>query len=388
VKHVKLSANPRAAGSLQRFFKWAGARLGEDQNIPHLSVFTASTAFSFPKDFSVSDYSGLLFCHVSKDGPVEKLVAYWADEQHFAAHVEIFKSKLSLHGPYLAGAIIEVHRSRPRFWSRHKLGTWILALAAFVGALSALRDYSAVLLAAPDVVLTQPDAGRLDIVEGTGLAALVSASSEVRTTPSKISFVSAKAKARTGGSVFQLRIEPDVVRLPAGQTITVKMFGTAPEHSKGQGAPDVYELEVNAQADTGIFRRVRPIDTSREVWVWAAKDQIGMSRWQASNSAKQECKFVGTLYSAAARPQGIPVEIRLSSMLGMVTAVYVWAPSASIGLPLTVNDEGVTTRKFEFQTAQLENFSQYQLQVTLQMTESVTKEVCERQAANVKVSFP
>jgi hypothetical protein len=68
--------------------------------------------------------------------------------------------------------------------------------------------------------------------------------------------------------------------------------------------------------------------------------------------------------------------------------VYVWAPSASIGLPLTVNDEGVTTRKFEFQTAQLENFSQYQLQVTLQMTESVTKEVCERQAANVKVSFP
>lgn len=385
---MKLSANPRAATSLQRFFKWAGARLGEDQSIPHLSVFTASTGFSFPKDFSVSDYSGLLFCHVSKDGPDEKLVAYWIDEQHFAAHADIFKSKLSLHGPDLAGVIIEVHRSRPRFWSRYKLGTWILALAAFVGALSALRDYSAVLLAAPDVVLTQPDAGRLDIVEGTGFATSVSASSEVRTTPSKVSFVSAKVRARTGGSVFQLRIEPDVMRLPAGQTITVKMFGTAPEHSKGQGAPDVYDLEVNAQADTGIFRRVRPIYTSRELWVWATKDRIGMARWQASNSASQQCKLVGTLYSAAARPQGIPVEILLSSKLGVVTAVYVWAPSASVGSPLTVNDEGFTTRKFEFQTGPLEGFSQYQLQVTLQMSEPVTSEVCAKQAGEVKVSFP
>lgn len=385
---MKRSANSATTNSAQQSLKWASTRLGEDDpRIPHFSVFSAREGFSFPKDFSVSDFKGLLFCHVSKEGTSEKVIAYWVDEQHYKAHSDIFKRKLSIYGPDLAGATIETRRPHDPFWRRYKVGTWILAMAALLGALSALRDYSAVLFAAPDVVLTQPDSGRLDIVEGTAFAASVSASSEVRITPSKVSFASALVKPRIQGSAFGLRIEPDVVRLPAGQTITVRMFGTAPEHSKGQGAPDVYDLEIKADAITGIFRH-RPIHTTRELWVWTAKDRIGMARWQASTSGKQECKLVGTLYSAAARPQGIPVEIRLSNKLGEVTAVYVWAPSAPIGPPLTVNDEGITTRKFEFQTAPLEGFSQYQLQVMLQMSEPVTSEVCSRQAGNVKVSFP
>jgi hypothetical protein len=118
----------------------ANRALTDDENtIPYCSVFKGDVGFSFPTDFSIQDYQGLLFCYVSKDNRDAKIVADWRSENHYRVSADRFKRDLKWIDTEWAGAVVEVQRRREPFWKRNVTAS-ILAIAALFGAISAIRD--------------------------------------------------------------------------------------------------------------------------------------------------------------------------------------------------------------------------------------------------------
>src|ERR1700680_1189181 len=117
-----------------------------ESSIPYCVVFSQSIKFSFPPDFSISEYRGLLSCQAAKDtlGSKVKIIVYWRDEDHFRAHGGRLNDKLVLGAPDSAGPVIDVRQQRESFLKRHSLAAEVIGIAALFGALSGIRDYYSV----------------------------------------------------------------------------------------------------------------------------------------------------------------------------------------------------------------------------------------------------
>ena len=349
--------------------------------VPYLAVFLVRRGFAFAKEFSVSRYGGLLLCHVAggsgAGASTDKVVAYWSDELHFKAGVAMFCADLGLGDPEFTGAAIDVKRSPDRFWKRYKIGTWILAVAAFFGALSALRDYYQVMFAVPEVELSHSDVKRIDVIEGDQIAASVSALSEVRFATTTVKFDSALLQPRSGGAAVKLRIAPPMLaNLSTGKQEPATAYGPAPQLANNGEAPDVYDLTVTGTARAGMFRNPRHhVQTEkRELWVWPRKAKFGSKKIWLENRV---CSLRETLYNPVARPDGVSALITLTSRSAEVIDMYVAAPGTNVPQPVKKESGGMTTRTSEFKTPALGNFSQYFIKVSLQPLKSATPD-CDR----------
>src|SRR5438045_1020076 len=71
--------------------------LTKDENIiPYCSVFTNGPNFSFPTNFAVSEYPGLLFCHALRDAQGTRLIACWKSKNHLRLAEAKFRDDLGL----------------------------------------------------------------------------------------------------------------------------------------------------------------------------------------------------------------------------------------------------------------------------------------------------
>lgn len=362
----------------------------DDPPIPYLATFEIPTDFSFPKDFKVTDFRGLLFCHATKGGRIDRLSSYWLDKESFNLFADRFNRKLNLPNPEFTGSTVDIKRREKAPWKPrdHFSGReWVLAVFALVGAGLGLRDYAAVLFAAPDVVLVYPDAGHANAVVGQEFTVPLTVSSEVRFAPASVNLRSASIRLKSGGPAIEVSLNPQILpNLAAGQSQSLAVSGSAPQRTPASLTPDIYDLSVTGDAKAGIIRKRRSLaDTKRELWVWPAEP--GAPHPTFSHVAANLCELDGVIYISKSYPQGLAAAFTLVAPVGRVRQMYISGASNSTQEPLRSDTDSVSTLKNEYQTPPLDRFQFYRYSATIYLTKEATQSECESLASNLTASL-
>jgi len=291
--------------------------------IPYTTTHAIPLDFSFPKEFKIADFRGLLFCHTLKGDQANKLTSYWLDKESFRLFADRFHRKLGLASPEFQGSLLDVECREKPWWKPRELLSgreWVLAVFALVGAGLGLRDYAAVLFAIPDVAVVYPDAGHANAVVGQEFAIPLTVSSEVRFAPVTVSFRSASIQPESRGPTVELSVNPQILpNLTAAQSQSITLSGSAPQRSPASVTPDIYDLIVTGDSKAGIIsgiilgRRTLPIP-KRELWVWPAKPVAPHPTF--SRAAGSVCELDGVAYISKSYPQGLPAAFALVAPAG------------------------------------------------------------------------
>jgi hypothetical protein len=355
--------------------------------VPYSAVFTISSPFSVPSPFSISDFPGLLVCHVVKGTPHDRVMTYWLDEPHFRAYMDSFMRTIGVTNLSYTGAAVEIKlRKDPwwRFWRRISAKELVIAIFAFTGAVLGIRDYSAVLFAAPDVTLSYSGMERIDSVEGSQITVPVTVRSEVRFAPAFVKFTSAAILPRSGTREAKLLIDTSSLpSLVTGEFKSINLAVQAPAHDNDSKLPDIYDLEVTAETKAGILRWRKSISAKREFWVWPAQPSGPLPR--VSHVAGPVCELTGIVYIAKPYPKGLAAQFALVAMGRTLPDMSVTADRDAASSERTFFT--TSTRKIEFQTPPIEKFYPYPYRISLISAQPVTSIQCEGWSRGLKVSL-
>ncbi len=253
------------------------------------------------------------------------------------------------------------------------------------GACLGIRDYLAVLIAAPDVAISYPDSGRFDVVEGAQITVPVTVWSQVRFAAAKVSFSS--ESMQLGTTSKQLNVDAGVLpTLASGQSASVKITGASPGHRKMQEPPDVYTLSVTAAAEAGALWPSRQIHApSREVWVWSAAPSAPHPK--VLQAVGQVCESKGLVYVSKPSARGLDAEFILNSPRGVITEMSVTAAANSSQHVSHADTASTTTRKIAFHTPPFEKFQEYHYSLILYSSKPVTQSDCETWTRALEVNL-
>lgn len=384
---LKLLVNARGR---RKYIALVARTLTTDENIlPYWSVFTAGPGFSFPENFSIANYPGLLFCHTSANIMDTKVIACWRHPNQFRAYERRFKQDLALSVTNWTGAVVQVCKPAEALWKRHSLAASILGIAALFGALSAIRDYFTVLFGAPYAGLAYTENRRIDVVERGSIAVPFTVLSEVRFAPMKVTFDSASIRPKASGSGQKLAFDNTVLSsLSPGQSAIVKLYGVAPEHSKTNYSPDVYDIHAVATAQAGIFRARRSVEPpSRELWVWP--ERLGASPLRFLQIVgTNNCVLGGSVYPSKPYPRGVRIEIVYARAPQEIAKVYLEATGTNFGDTSFV-DVGVgpnRVMKKEFNTSALTPFEEFHYKIYLYLSKPIASHDCANWSHDFQVA--
>lgn len=390
--NVMLARTVHLAKALAAWFKRrttdlgvALASLGEIiVGIPCACVFSLPSGFAYPDQFSISKYAGLVFCHVVRAANGDTLILYWSDETHLRLYLDALAQDLNIkEKPQAVGPVIEL-RPRSSWWKRYSLAGKIVAVAALFGAFSAIQSYIAVWVSVPRASISYSETGRLDAVEGGYIVVPVAVTSEVRFAPLQVTFDPPKIQSRSGNALQTLKV--DAASLPPnlnpGQSIQVKIYGTAPKLDSGQTSPVDYDISVSAIVKAGILRSSNHADAGkRELRVWPAtlrKRAIAFSK-----RYRNTCQFEDTLYLSRPYRAGLQGEIVAAGSPGEVSDLNTTAPDNS-----TTHDARQTVVKVTFKTPPFGTaFQEYNYQVFLDLSAPPSDETCLAWARKLDTSF-
>jgi hypothetical protein len=352
--------------------------------IPYSAIFTVPRHFSYPSQFSASDYPGLLFCHFVRGTGDEKVVTYWTDENHFKMSGGSFQSHMGLNDPDLAGFAVDL-RPRIGLWKRYSLGEKIVGIAALFGAFSVIQNYLAVWISAPYVAMSYSEIGMLDVVEGGPIVVPINVLSEVLFAPEKVTFGTPTLRSQSTGATLTLNVDaPSLPNLSPAQSVQVKIIGTAPLLKKDRTSPEIYDLYITASAKAGIFRFPSAVSSGRrELRIWPTQARQSLTRIALLGS--NTCELDGILYLSKPYPQGFRAEITSSSSTGDIADMNVAALTASDLTKSTAADRSTT--KVEFRTPPFEKFEQYTYKVYLELFKPTTNQGCASWSSKVDVRF-
>ena len=357
----------------------------KDAQIPYFAVFTKSATISFPPDFSAASFPGLLFCHIVRGSTSDQVITYWRDEEHFKAHSPAFLSGVGLTGQSGCGLVVDLKQQSVSVWERLSLKEWVLGIFALAGAILGIRDYLAVLIAAPDVTISYPDFGRLDVVEGAQISVPVTVWSQVRFASAKVSF--SLASMQLGITSKQLNLDAAVLpNLASGQSTSVKITGTAPGHTETQESPDVYILSIEAKAKAGVLWPSGQIHApSREVWVWRAAPSAPHPT--VVRAVGQVCESKGLVYVSKPSVSGLDAEFVLNSPRDVITEMSVTAAANSSQRISQAETASTTTRKIAFRTPPFDKFQEYHYNLILYSSKAVARSDCETWVGALEVNL-
>ncbi len=361
------------------------ASLGEIVvGIPCACVFSLPSGFAYPDQFSISKYAGLVFCHVVRSANGDTLILYWSDEAHLGLYLDALVQDLNIKvKPQAVGSAIEL-RPRSSWWKRYSLAGKIVAVAALFGAFSAIQSSVAVWVSAPRASISYAETGRLDAVEGSDIVVPVTVTSEVRFAPLQVTFDPPTIRSRSGNALQTLKV--DAASLPPnlnpGQSIQVKIYGTAPKLDSGQTSSVGYDISVSASVKAGILRSSNNADAGkRELRVWPAtlrKRAIAFAR-RYGNS----CQFEDTLYLSRPYRRGLLGEIVAAGPPGEVSDLNTTALFDSRD-----HDALRTTIKVKFHTPPFEAaFQEYKYQVYLDLSAPPSDETCRAWSGKLDTRF-
>jgi hypothetical protein len=360
--------------------------LSDKERVAFCAVYPVAPDFTLPADFDPSSTSGLTLCHLTRSS-APTLVCYWRDESSYRAYEGALRRRLGVAAPLWDGFAVDVRAPKSPWWKPTSVRTLLLAIAATFGALSGIRDYFAVLIAAPDVLIANAESGRLNAVEGEQVVAPITVVSSIRYTPARIQFETPFIEAAESRKRTALQMEvPVVPSLAAGQSLQLRVIGTTPPHSPGKASPDVYDISVKARANAGLlgWMWTRTLELqSRKLWVWP--NRLGIPPPAVSAAAGKTCELTGTVYAPRAYPQGLRGEVVMTSEPRQVLALGVSAAGVTEVTPEQDTSHTVTT--LSFRTAAIDRFQVYPYVLTVALSGPVTKSTCENWAGRVQVAF-
>jgi hypothetical protein len=358
----------------------------DSDRIPFYARYPVPAAFTFPADFSTSNYAGLTVCHLLPAPPDQHLVSYWRDEQSYRAYEGPFRAALALPAPRQFGVVTGIKREKDVWWKPKSLSAAVLAVAATFGGLTAIRDYFAVLFALSDVTLTYGDASHVDAVEGDQVAIPVTALSGVRFTQETVLFDAPVLQPNPGNTKPWTFDATTIPSLSAAQPQKVTVMGTAPPHSGKQGGPDIYHLNLSSSAKAGVLTGVvlkgRATAPDKELWIWSTKP--GLSRPKTGRTYGTSCEFLGDLDSPRAYAQGLSIEVVVVARRGEVSALNVSA-QGGISAAEEISSDG-TAFVAGVHWPALEKFRTYSYRIFLEGAKPADRSLCEQWIDKMRVA--
>jgi hypothetical protein len=316
---------------------------------------------------------------------------YWIDEAHHDAFIAGVKKDLSMDAPLYSGAVIEIICPRAPLWRRYPLGSYILAVAAVFGALSAIQDYFGVLFDAPGVEISYSSAGRLDVIENAQISVPLQVTSDVRLAKTQVKFGTVTLRQTSGASAGLAQapeVNPQVIpSLGPGQEQPITIIGKAPKLATSKELA-TYELSFAARADAGRFRFAQNISVApRTIWVWPLNPYTSLQN--AARHPPTVCEMDGHIYTSAPAPPGtaIKLEVIMTNRGSSQGPDMVVSPPPGVDQPVTVVPFGSKgLEKAEFRIPAVGNFQTYSYGVFLEFHRQVTDGECKDWFKNVDVS--
>ena len=363
---------------------------GIEKPIPHLAIYEVSAKFSFPKDFNVNNFHGLLFCHIVKTGLTLALHSYWVDRESASLANHRFEPTLGLASPIVVGAAIDVERPQRPWWKpkeQFSAREWILAAFALVGAFLGLRDYAAIIFAAPYAALSFPfDEGHTNAVAGERITIPLTTTSEVRFAPMMVTFYSASIQMNSDDVPFALNLDTSILpNLAPGQSQLISISGSAPQRNARSSSLEKYTLRVTGDLKAGILRCKRPLPVpARELWVWPAAPLAPQLKLE--QAAANYCALSGDIYASKLYPQGLVTEFTLIAKRNLVTGFYVdhFTTTRPMIRKLTKTDSALD---IQFRTPPLNKFQQLHYAPVISLAVKATESDCKSLVSKLAVSL-
>jgi hypothetical protein len=361
---------------------------GNEAPVPYSAIFVATPPFYFPSTFSTSDFPGLLLCHVVK-GSDDRVVTYWLDESHFRAYGEAFTRAVGLSAAQYSGVAVEIKQPRHpwwMFWRRISAKELVLGVFAFVGAILGLRDYSAELLARPEVTMSFPAVAHIDTAAGSESTVPVTIRSEMQYSKLFVKSMSTHIQPESAGKMELLLDASRITNLAPGELKTFNLVIKAPPHSDPNMPPDVFTVAVDAYVKAGKLRfwNEPPKSGQQKLWVWAAVPTGPPPT--ISRAVGRLCELTGTVYVAKPYPKGLVGEAKLVDASGAaLPEMSIHAARDDASKDQLFSNSG--TQEVEFRTPPIEKFTSYPYTVSLISSQPLGSGQCENWSRSVTVTL-
>ena len=382
-------------------------KLMDGPSVPYVVSYRIGERSSLPKDFDLSQYSGLAICHLTVEEGTNRLLAYWSSEQHFRTHGRCMEQALHLHGLEAGGSLSDLRTPDQHWWEHVSFKDWIVSTAGVVSAITLLGGIVVGLFEPPRAQVVFTDMTPLRVNSNATFTASVNivndethdkvpvskvvgvVTSETVSQPVAVSELEALAAAADGKTVVTLG--PDqgsLAPLAVDESKKVTFTGVAPKRQSDDGPPETYKILLCITATAGKLREKRDFSpaTPRTIEVWPSQIGVGESAiidGGAVNGTSADAAEVMTyLYpglSFSVVAGVIPVTSAPDEISEIVAADKVG------DLPPYISGNSAT-REIRFRLKSLEQFKPYKLVFHLQASKSLTAERWKQIVHDIKVS--
>lgn len=239
----------------------------EPFDAPYLVEYPATPE----RDLTPSDVTGLVIAHdVVRHDDTRALVTVWSSRDAYLRERARIEGRWKIRDPIISGHISNVYESPTPWWRRIRLQTVVLALAAFLGGLEAIKAHYDWLFLRPQLVALADRSMHVDYVAGQQIDETISVTNRTPVTHDNLSFT------LTGPpGVQKLAVEPPQIRsLPAGDTVSLRLLGTAAKRGQHK-----VTLKIASRAGLiGCFvRECAPLQFDIPIHVWSAEPAAGVA---------------------------------------------------------------------------------------------------------------
>lgn len=355
-------------GNLTTAVKAVFGKLKPDQTVPFIAIFRISAAFTLPPDFASERYPGLVLLHVNED-PDRTLIVYWRTRDHFQIYSPKLQHDLHLGAPDIRGSVSELKRPKESFFAALSLKESILGVVAIIGAIFALHGYFAVLFDPADLQVTFTEAQPLDSTPGQTVTTSATVLNDSTAASATIHEIKGYANAADGQGSIPLRSDLESVPLlAAGTSTSFKVNGESPERKIQSGPPEVFNMNLEVAARTGLFRStgISKTKVPRQLKIW--NPAVGWGQPGERSSSPLLHQLVVTIYMGKPYPDGVHGYVSVTGRPGEIADLRVRDQEG--GALLSPADETVTEH-VEFHTPPMDRFQQYPIAIDIEAAKAL-----------------
>lgn len=356
----------------------------QSDSLAVMLTYSCGLTFQFPDSFKAKRFPGLIFCGIIRNSSSTRVQCCWKSQSFCNVYEPLLRTQLSLAEPTWAGAVAQFETPQSPWWKRHSvsLGKSLLGLAALFGALSAIRDHFADLLAPPYVSAYISDSASVDYSEGSRFTLPVKIENLGRFGRANVTLSGASLRLKRDRSVavplqFDTQGAP---QLAPGQTVEAHLLGETPTQEPGV-VPQDYEVDLSVRATGGIFLGSQPVlFQTRTFKVWP--NLAWKTTLHISPRSQQLAYLQVAIYSGRSLPSGAR---------GFVLLHLPEKPE-SLGIrgekvSHPINDPVKGSYKLEFTTSALQQFQIRTEEVFIAFTRNLTEAEWDAILSNARVKL-
>ena len=137
--------------------------------MPYVAIHEPRIA-RLPRDFKVSDYPGLLFCHTASEGGIERLFSYWKSQESYDLYGGAFTAVHTLSSTS-SGRFTDFRQKSEPFWRNASVWTTLVAVFTLFGLSAALWEQVARVFEGPVVYINASAENPPDVLADTSCRA-------------------------------------------------------------------------------------------------------------------------------------------------------------------------------------------------------------------------